>query len=401
MIGLRRRITSLWVMHPGWWALLATIALTLIGIEAIRTVDPHFAQKQTIWFVIALITMPLCLLPRPRVIGLASYALLMATLALLVFVIIPGLPRAIVPHVHHTTAWINLKFMRLQPSELTKITFVLAMAWYLRHGQSYRSLRGLMAIFAFLFIPVALIFKQPDLGTALLFGPTLLVILVAAGAKLRHITALLAAGTLAVALIVASIFYAPPVADLLLKPHQQNRFKAMASLVNQDPRYDNTFNYQPRKSRMLIGAGQLFGYGKQGSSLLVQKVHKLPEAHNDMIFAVIVNRWGLAGALVIFGLYMIIITSLSIIAGKSHDPFVRLATVGFAGLIFTQAAINIAVNIGLLPVTGITLPFVSYGGSSLVTTYAMIGLAMNFATLQPAIISRPSFEFDEYEAVHA
>jgi cell division protein FtsW (lipid II flippase) len=130
-------------------------------------------------------------------------------------------------------------------------------------------------------------------------------------------------------------------------------------------------------------------------------LHKLPEAHNDMIFAVIVNRWGLVGALAIFALYMLIITSLVVIGGQSRDPFVRLATVGFAGLIFTQAAINIAVNVGLLPVTGITLPFMSYGGSSLVATYAMIGLAMNFAALRPAIISRLSFEFDEYEAVHA
>ena len=401
MIDLRRRITSLWVMHPGWWALLAAIGLTLIGIEAVRTVDPHAAEKQTVWFVIALAAMPLCLLPRPRVIGLASGVLLIATLVLLVFLLIPGLPREIVPRVNNATSWINLKFMRLQPSELTKITFVLAMAWYLRHGRSYRSLRGLLVPFGFMFIPVALILKQPDLGTASVFGPTLLAMLIAAGAKLRHIGALLAAGTLAVVLIVASIFYAPPMANLLLKPYQQNRFKAMVSLVNEDPRYDNSSNYQARKSRMLIGAGQLGGYGRQQSRLLVHELHKLPEAHNDMIFAVIVNRWGLVGALSIFGLYMLIITSLAIIGGQSRDPFVRLATVGFAGLIITQAAINIAVNVGLLPVTGITLPFVSYGGSSLVATYAMIGLAMNFAALQPAIISRPSFEFDEHEAVHA
>ena len=94
------------------------------------------------------------------------------------------------------------------------------------------------------------------------------------------------------------------------------------------------------------------------------------------------------------GLYLVIVGCFALIAGRSRDPFARLAMVGFAGLLLTQATINMAVNLGLLPVTGITLPFMSYGGSSLVTVYAMMGLAMNFAALRPTIMTRQSFEFD-------
>lgn len=393
MTRLDERIEPLLRVRAAWGALAAGIGLTIIGIEAIRTVDAGQATLQAVRFAVALgLVVPLCMVPRARVVGLAAYPMLVLSIMLLVFVVLPFVPEAIVPRVNLTTAWINLRVLRLQPSEPAKLTFVLACAWYLRHRASFRTLPGLVVPFAIAAVPVLLILRQPDLGTAMLFGPALLIMLVAAGARLKHILSLLAIAAVGVALVVLSIYRAPAVADRLLKPHQQVRFKALISKASGDDRYDSTYGYQQAKSMQLIGAGQLRGCGREHAARLVS-ANVLPEAHNDMIFAVITNRWGLIGALVVLGLSLLVSLCLTVIAARSRDPFARLAVVGFSGMLFTQAVINIAVNIGLLPVTGITLPFVSYGGSSLLTTYAMIGLAINFESGPPHVPARPSFEF--------
>ena len=376
----------------GWFALIAAVILTLVGVEAIRTIDPHNATKQMVWWVVALIVAGACILPRPRLVGLSSYGLLFATLGLLVLLVLPGVPDRVVHPINSTRSWIDLQFMYLQPSELAKIAFVLAMAWYLRHRRSYRTMGGLLVPFAIMLVPVALILRQPDLGTAMLFAPTLVVMLIAAGARLGHIGTLVATGILIVALTVTAIYAAPRAAGYVLRPHQQDRFKALISQITGDPKYDDTVNYQPRKAKVLVGAGRFWGQGAVRAHTLIT-VHRLPEAHNDMIFAVIVNRWGLRGGLLVLMLYTLMVVCFALIAGRSRDPFTRLAMVGFGGLLFTQAAMNIAVNVGLFPVTGITLPFVSYGGSSLVTMFAMIGLSINFASYKTKRPMRPTFEF--------
>jgi cell division protein FtsW (lipid II flippase) len=156
--------------------------------------------------------------------------------------------------------------------------------------------------------------------------------------------------------------------------------------------------YHQDVAMRLIGAGGVSGYGLGQSRMVIRHNH-LPHDHNDSIFAVLVNRWGLLGAWAVLGLYLALFTSILTVAGNTKDPFARLACVGFAGMIFTQAAINVAMFINLLPVTGITLPFVSYGGSSLLATFAMVGLVINFATHRPAPLTRPSFEFDNADAI--
>src|SRR5690606_12253429 len=113
---------------------------------------------------IAILAMVLCMLPHPRVVGRAAYPLLAFSLALLVFVILPFVPRTIVPRINGATAWINLGVMNFQPSELAKIAFFLALAWYLRYRDSYRTILGLLVPFIIMFVPVGLILKEPDLG---------------------------------------------------------------------------------------------------------------------------------------------------------------------------------------------------------------------------------------------
>ncbi len=383
--------------NPGWVALAAALLLSLIGVMAIGTVEPGYADKQgELWLPAALIVMLVCLLPHPRMIGLVTYPMLVGVLLVLVYLIMPGAP--LVPRVNGATSWIDIPgAMRVQPSELAKVVFVLALARYLRFRDSYRTLIGLLVPFVIMFIPVMLILKQPDLGTALLFAPTLFAVLVAAGAKLRHLFSLLGLAAAAVAVVVAICLWAPPSMQIL-KPHQQKRIVSMVSLAQGDTRYVQDEGFQQDKAMTLIGAGGLTGYGAEQATVIVT-YNKLPHDHNDMIYAVIVNRWGLLGAWAVMGLYIVLVVSILLAAGRSRDPFARLSCVGFAAMIFTQASINIGMHLGLLPITGITLPFISYGGSSLVATFIMIGLVMNFASRRPALLSRPSFEFDNADAI--
>jgi len=402
MDGLQQQLRAILRPHPGWYALLAAAMLTVIGLEAIDTIAPHEARGQLLFSLpIALLVMGFCLLPHPRMLGHASYLIFLVAVFLLAFLLIPGVPHWLVPVRNGARSWINLQFMSVQPSELGKIAFVLSLAWYCRYRSTYRSLLGLLAPFAIMFVPVVLILKEPDLGTAMLFAPTLFVMLVAAGAKLRHMAALAVIGAVVLVVNVAIVAYDPPHRATqkipwahVLQPHQEKR---IASLL-WPQRYQDTTAFQPIVAQRMIGSGGLTGMGKERAGTLV-RFNRLPEAHNDMIFAVIVARWGLLGGMAVVGLYVVLIASFVLAAVRIKEPFARLAVVGFAAMFFSQATLNIAVNLGLFPTTGITLPFVSDGGSSLLASYAMVGLMINFAARRPAMLARPSFEFDNADAI--
>ena len=398
MMRMPDQIRQLCRPQPVWVAVGAAVVLSGVGILAIETARPVYALVQTRWLVISLMVAAVCVLPHPRWIAASVAPLVVVTIGLLVVVILPWMPRSIVPVRNGATCWVDLHLMMFQPSELAKIVFVLSLALYLRYRSSYRTLRGLLVPFVLMFVPVVLILKEPDLGTALIFLPAMFVMLVAAGARLTHLGALMGLAAAAVALNVA-VIYVMPDSLQILKPHQRQRIVAMISRTQGDQRYADGIGYQQDKAMTLVGSGAWSGYGGLRSETIV-RFNRLPESHNDMIFSVIVNRWGLLGGLGVVGLYLVLTVSLLMVAAGTRDPFARLATVGFGGVVFGQAAINIGMTVGVLPVTGITLPFVSYGGSSLAATYAMIGLVLNFASRRPVFVGRPSFEFDGgYSAV--
>ena len=380
--------------NPAWYALAATMLLTLLGVAAIGTVSPPHADLQgQRWLLIALVVMAGAALPHPRWLGEMSYPLLLFTIALLLFVLLPFVPRSLVPIRNGSTAWINLGFMMFQPSELAKVALILAIAWYLRHRATHRRLRGLLVPFGVMLVPLALILKEPDLGSALLLPPALFAMLVAAGAKLRHLGSLLGMAAAVVVLNAAVVLWAPESVQIL-KPHQRVRIQSLYMQLIGDDSMARDEGYQQAVAMRLVAAGGLTGYGRQRAATVIA-YNRLPYDHNDMIFPVIVNRWGLAGAGAVLGLYLVLVGSILTVAARSRDPFARLSCVGFAGLIFSQAAINIAMTLGLMPITGITLPLLSYGGSSLLFTFMMIGLVINFASRPPQLLSRPSFEFDK------
>lgn len=384
--------------HAGWYVLIAALLLSALGIAAIQTVSPDHAEVQSSrWLPVALVVMVLAIAPSPRWIGHMAYPLMIVSILLLAFLITPGVPSSIVPVRNGSRAWINLGFMNFQPSEMAKVAFVLSLAWYLRFRENHRSLLGLLVPFGFMFVPVILILKEPDLGSALLFAPTLFVMLVAAGAKLRHLGALVGIAALLIAVNVAIVLFAPDSMQVL-KGHQRARIEAMYFEWRGDDRMAQREGYQQRVAKRMVAAGGTTGYGKERAATLID-YNDLPFDYNDMIYPVVVNRWGALGGIGVMGLYGVLVGSMLLIAGRSKDPFARLSCVGFGGMIFTQTSINIGMTVGLLPITGITLPLISYGGSSMLFTFVMVGLTINFAARRPQMLARPSFEFDNADAI--
>lgn len=370
-------------MNVGWICVLAALLLNVLGIVAIGTTEHAHAVRQVAHLCVGLFVAAVVAVPHYRWIHRASYPLLIIVVLMLVFVLIPWVPESIVRPRNGARRWINLVLTDFQPSELAKIAYIIALAAYLRYRQNYRRFLGLLLPFVLTFIPLGLILIEPDLGTAMVFLPTLFAMLIAAGAKIKHLAVIILLG-----LIAAPMTY--PV----MKPHQQDRIKAMIAQVRGDTRYVDDIGYQGARAMTLVGAGGVTGVGKEKAGDLIRYNH-LPEEHNDMIFAVICCRWGMLGAITTWGLFTLFAAAGLVTAGMSKDPFGRLVCVGIVAVVFTQMTINTGMTIGVLPITGLTLPFVSYGGSSLVVAWLMVGLVLSVALRRPAYLARKSFEFDE------
>lgn len=370
-------------LNTGWLCVLAAATLSVLGVVAISTTEPSLALRQVIHLGIGIVGAAIVAVPHYRWVHRASYPAMIVVLLMLIFVLIPWVPEAIVRPRNGARRWINLGITDFQPSELAKIAYIIALAAYLRYRANYRTFRGLLLPLVLSFIPLGLILREPDLGTAMLFLPTFFAMMIAAGAKIRHI----------VLIIVLGISLAP-LTYPMLRPHQKGRIQAMIAQVTGDPRYEDDLGYQGARAMTLVGAGGIMGVGKQKAADLVRFNH-LPEEHNDMIFAVICCRWGVAGALATWGVFILFALGGILTAGQSKDPFGRLVAVGVVAMIISQMTINTGMTIGVLPITGLTLPFISYGGSSLVVAWLMVGLLLNIALRRPQYLARKSFEFDE------
>lgn len=394
----RPRIT---VIHAGWIVLLATIGLVLIGVTAIDLARPDGAgalaadaKKQLMFLAVGLIAAVVAAVPHQRVLAFLAWPAMVIILACLVFLLLPFVPSSIVSPRNGARCWIDLGFTDFQPSELCKVTYVMVLAFALRQTSKHRTLLGLVPPALIAAAPMGLILMQPDLGTASLFIPTLMAMLVAAGARLAHlIGASVLGGAFVIGVVVASVWFARNDHYPLLKKYQVDRIESALDLAKGDTRRSSDRGFQGQAALMVAGAGGLSGHSAERSRALVQ-FSGLPERHNDMIFAVIVNRFGFFGAAAVIALYLAWIGGALLTAGASKDPFGRLVIAGFAGLIATQMTINIGMNLGLLPITGITLPFVSYGGSSLLSGFIMVGLIFGIGMRRPPHLWQKSFEYD-------
>ncbi|MFN7022498.1 MAG: FtsW/RodA/SpoVE family cell cycle protein, partial [Phycisphaerales bacterium] len=220
-------------------------------------------------------------------------------------------------------------------------------------------------------------------GTAMLFAPVIFAMLVAAGARLKHLT-----------LVVGICVLAAPAAFPLLKPHQKARIVGLIRMMH-DPRQGaDDINYQAQTAQRLAGAGGVWGMSDTQSRALI-RFNRLPERHNDMVLAVILNRFGLVGGLVVAALYVVWFTGCYLSAAMCKDGFGRLIIVGVATITAAQALVNAGMTLGVLPIIGVTLPFVSYGGSSMLTAWAMTGLVLGVALRRDQRFAKQTFEFDE------
>ncbi len=386
--------------NPGWLMLFAAVCLTVLGIYAINLTGGlegglnYFARRQLVFLSLALVGCGVVAVPNYRWLSELMAPIGVLTLGLLVFVLLP-MPRSLVPVRNGATRWIDLGVMDFQPSELAKIVFVLSIAYLLQRRVSHRTFLGMLALFAYTFVPVGLIVIEPDLGTASLFIPALMAMLIAGGSKLRHLFFVAGmGGAFAAGAVALSLFFAaqPEPSYPLLREHQVKRLEAMINTLTGDTSGADTINYQGDKARTIVGAGGVSGLDTRTARATIH-FNALPEDHNDMIFAVICNRFGFVGGLSVIALQGALVLSALWVAGLCREPFGRITAVGIAAMLGTQATVNIGMTIGLLPITGMTLPFVSYGGSSLLTGYIMVGLILSIALRPPGHLQRDSFEF--------
>jgi len=257
--------------------------------------------------------------------------------------------------------WLLVGPVSVQPSELFKLCFVLMAVWLLtsRWAQPVGK-TVLMMVAPLAIVPAVLIVKQPDLGTALLLFPVLIALLVTAGIRMRLL------GGLALVGVAAT-----PLAWLVLKDYQRERL-----LVFLDPVRDPLGSaYNVIQAKIAIGSGQLLGKGVAGATQ--SRLSFLPERHTDFIFAVFAETWGFVGCLVLLTCYALLLLRGFDIAASTREPVGRLVALGVTALVATQVLVNVGMVTGLIPVVGIPLPFMSYGGSSMVVSMMALGLLLS------------------------
>jgi rod shape determining protein RodA len=379
-----------------WLLVLSAILLGVLGIVCIWSAGRYSPLVEDAWkkqLVVGIMGIGVCLLVQSvgyEAIGKAAWGLHVVSLALLLYTLMPFVPERGflgVPRVNGAKCWIDLGIFRVQPAELVKITYVLTMARYLRFRTNFRTGAGLLVPFALTLGPMVLILKQPDLGMVLSFLPILFAMLFAGGAKLRHLMIVIVLGLLAAPMIWLCGSKGTPVFENLpeiVKPYQRQR---VYSMFRDDPKNQREFGYQQHGALTAIGSGGLLGkpWGR------LEVAPRVPESQNDMIMAVVGEQFGLTGCATVLLCYALIFLAGIDIAGDSKDPFARLTATGLIAAIAATALLNLLVVLRLCPVTGITLPLVSAGGSSLLAASVAIGLLLSISARRTLILGKTNF----------
>ncbi len=337
-----------------WPLALLTLGLNVAGLFVLASAapNPRLWKLQLLFAAVALVAAALLQLFRKATVYRLSYVAYGLSLLLLVAVLFFG------REVNGARSWFVLGPLRLQPSELAKLALILALARFL-HGRALERWRDYLLPLALALPPVALTLVEPDLGGALVLAAIVFGIFFVRGLPWRH---------LAVAVLLAAVLV-PTVVWPNLKPHQQERI-----LVLLNPASDPLgAGFQVIQSMIAIGSGGVAGKGYgQGTQAQLGFV---PERHTDFIFSVLAEEMGLVGALAVLLGYAALLYRLGVMAVEVLHDGDRLVIAGVMSLLAFQLLVNVGVTLGVAPVTGITLPLMSYGGTSLLTTYLALGLA--------------------------
>lgn len=343
-----------------WVLFTAVMLLAAIGFAAIYSVDLSrgtelaLFRKQSVALVLGLIILFLAsALQRSFY---RSYAKWIYWLAVILLISVLFFGRSI----RGTTGWFVFGNFSLQPVEFAKVALLLMLSYIIAYlGRRFDRPLFFFGTGAVAASPVILVLLQPDLGSALLLGVVWLGLALLVGTRRVYIVSLLA-----VLLAAAALGW-----FFVLKDYQKERV-----LTFMDPARDPLRSgYNVSQSIIAIGSGKMFGRGLGFGSQ--SQLRFLPEAQTDFVFSVIGEELGFAGAVTVVALFMVVIWRLLLIARETNDDFVSTFAGGTAILLFSQFFINIGANLGILPVTGVTLPFVSYGGSSLIACLLLIGIA--------------------------
>jgi rod shape determining protein RodA len=372
------------------WLMLGAIAgLMLVGISFIFSAstaadaNSRFWIKQGIFYSAGIgIAVCICLIPYETISRFATVGYWIS-IALLVSVMLFGTTR------FGAKRWIDLGFFQFQPSEFTKIAMIFMQASYLsRSPEELRDPKLFMKALGLILLPFILILKEPDLGSALVLFPIGFGIMLVAGVPMKFLRRFIGGVSILVVLLLIDILFAPPSWQIKLEEYQRHR---LLVFFNRDfaPKHaseadkqrlrqlqkDKSYNVE--QALISVGSGGLTGKGwRQGTQ---NALGYLPRAvaHNDFIFSVIAEEKGFLGSVMVIGLYSVLIFSGIKIAYQARDRLGKLLAVGVITMLFSHIFINIGMNIRLMPVTGIPLPLLSYGGSSVICSLIAIGVLQN------------------------
>ena len=334
--------------------MLITGLLLLLAIGVMGSASPERLNAQLMNVAIALILMRvLAQVPPQRLMHLAVPVYLVGLLLLVAVALFGDVSKG-------ARRWLNLGFMRVQPSELMKIAVPLLLAWFFQKREAMLRLRDYGVAAVLLLLPIALIVRQPDLGTAILVLAAGFYVIFFAGLSWKILIGMLVSG-----------LAAAPLAWNLLHDYQRNRIITLF-----DPEKDPLGKgFHIIQSTIAIGSGGIFGKGWRAGTQA--QLEFIPERHTDFIFAVFSEEFGLFGNLVLLAIYALLIIRGLMIAANAATLFSRLLAGAVTMILFTYAFVNMGMVSGILPVVGVPLPLISYGGTALVTLFVGIGILMS------------------------
>lgn len=346
--------------------IIMLIAITVVGILVIGSADRSYQSKQILGFVMGLFLMV--------VISLFDYStflnfywiIYIGNLVLLLLVEFFG------EKSNNAQRWVSIAGIRFQPSETAKILLILFFAQYImKHKETISSLKTIISMLVLLSPPLLLIYRQPDLSTTIMIALLFCVLLFMGGLSYKIIFGVMA---IAVPLFVIFLTLVLQPDQTLIKDYQQTRILAWLN----PSEYSTSEGYQQDNSKMAIGSGELFGKGLNNNEISsVKNGNFISEPQTDFIFAIVGEELGFAGGCLVVGLLFLITLECLMIARKAKDIAGMLIATGMATVIGFQSFMNIGVATGIVPNTGIPLPFVSYGLTSLVSLYIGMGFVLN------------------------
>ena len=354
------------------WILLGGVAAVVAyGLWAISGITRHdvagdpdyFVVRQSIFVAAGSVGLVLALLVDPALYRRFKFPIFAATTGLMVLVILAaGVTRG-------SRRWIDVGFFQFQPSEFGKLLFVLSLAAFVAdRGRRIGEWRTVAAAAALGAVPIALVYAQPDFGTALVYGAALAAVLFIGGARWLHLVAL---ALVTVVTAVALLWGMPKLGVEVVKPYQVERLMAFKN-PQRDP--DGT-TYNVNQSITAVGAGGLQGRGIDGATQT--RLEYLPEHETDFAFAALAEQRGFVGAAILLCLYLLILWRGIRIVSLARDSFCAIVAGGIVFALLFQIFVNVGMTMGIAPITGIPLPFVSVGGSSMISNLLAMGVLLS------------------------